>query len=98
MGIGVETSSFRRRAAELATGAVDDDARQDKDHADDAEQVSGVLEAQAVKPCVPTCRRVHQHIDEPGDGHQEHPTGLIAGRSPIFRSRCLGASNISMGY
>ena len=36
------------RRLELAAGAVDDDARQDEDHADDAEQVRRVLREEAV--------------------------------------------------
>jgi hypothetical protein len=71
MGIGVETSWLGRRVAELATGAVDDYARQDENHADDAEEVGGVLQAEAVVAGVVARRRVDDDVERAGRHHQQ---------------------------
>jgi hypothetical protein len=73
MGIGVETSRLGRRAAELATGAMCDDARQDEDHADDAQEMGGVLGAESVMPGVLAGRKVHDHVENTRDYHQLQP-------------------------
>jgi hypothetical protein len=72
MGIGVETSRLGRHAAELAAGAISDDARQDEDHADDARQMGGVLDAEAVMPGVLDAGQVHDDVERTrGDHHQQ---------------------------
>jgi hypothetical protein len=70
MGIGVETSRLGRRAAELATGAICDDARQDENHADDAEQVGGVLRAERVAGVL-AGRQMHDHVERTCGDHQQ---------------------------
>jgi hypothetical protein len=71
MGIGVETSTLGRRSAELATGAVNDDARQDQDHADDASEMGGVLRAEFVVPGVLAGCKVHDHVKSASRDHQQ---------------------------
>jgi hypothetical protein len=73
MGIGVETSRLGRQTAELAASAVDDDARQDEDHAGDAEKVRSVLEAEAVVPAVLAGGQVHDCVECSGRQHQQQP-------------------------
>jgi hypothetical protein len=73
MGIGVETSTLGRRAAELATGAVDDDARQDEDHADDAEKVGHVLQGEPVVPGVAAGCQVHNDVEHARGDHEQQP-------------------------
>jgi hypothetical protein len=74
MGIGVETSRLWPRTAELATGAVNDDAREDESHADDAEQMGGVLWAEPVVAGVVAGHRVDDHVEGTGARHQEQAT------------------------
>jgi hypothetical protein len=73
MGIGVETSTLGRRAAELATGAIRDDARQDENHADDAQQVGSVLRADPVMTGVRAGGQVNDHVEDARGDHQEQP-------------------------
>jgi hypothetical protein len=73
MGIGVETSMLGRRAAELATGAIGDDTRQDEDHADDAEEVGSVLRAEPVMPGVRAGGQVNEHVESARGDHQQQP-------------------------
>jgi hypothetical protein len=73
MGIGVETSRLGRRAAELTTGAKGDDTRQDEDHADDAEQVGGVLRAEHVVPGMLAGCHVHDYVEGTASDHQQQP-------------------------
>jgi hypothetical protein len=73
MGIGVETSRLGRSAAELAAGAIDDDARQDEDHADNSQQVGGVLETEAVMPGVLTGSQMHDNVERTRRHHQQQP-------------------------
>ena len=62
-----------RHAAELATGAVGDDTRQDENHADDTKEVSGVLRAEAVMPGeIATCQ-VNGHVERAGGHHHQQP-------------------------
>jgi hypothetical protein len=71
--------------AELATGAVDDDARQDENHANDAEQVGGVLQAEPVVAGVigghqvngNVADRSHHHQQQPGSAHCRQVTGFV---------------------
>jgi hypothetical protein len=71
MGIGVETSWLGRRVAELATGAVDHDARQDENHADKAEKMGGVFKSEAVVAGVINGCQVDDHIETTGRHHEE---------------------------
>ena len=73
MGIGVETSTLCRRAAELATGAIGDDTRQNENHADDTEQMGHVLRAEPVVTGVLAGDQVHCHVADAGHDHQQQP-------------------------
>jgi aspartate oxidase len=73
MGIGVETSRLDRHAAELAAGAIGDDARQDKDHADDTEQVGRVLRDESVVTGVLAGQQVQDDVADAGRHHQQQP-------------------------
>jgi hypothetical protein len=73
MGIGVETSTLGRRSAELATDAVNHDTRQDEDHADDANEMGGVLREELVVPGVLAGCEVHDHVEGTCRDHQQQP-------------------------
>jgi hypothetical protein len=73
MGIGVETSTLGRRAAELATGAIGDDTRQDEDHADDAEEMGDLLQGKPVVPVVAAGCQVHNDVEHARGDHQQQP-------------------------
>jgi hypothetical protein len=73
MGMTVEASSASRSLAELATGAVDDDARQDENHAGDAEEVGEVLRAEAVMAGVRAGQQVHGDVEGTGPDHHHQP-------------------------
>jgi hypothetical protein len=73
MGIGVETSRLGRRVAELATGAVDDDARQYQDHAGDTEEVGRVLRAELVVRGMGSGHQMHDHVKHAGREDQQEP-------------------------
>jgi hypothetical protein len=85
MGIVVETSRGIRRAAELATGAVHDDARQDENHADDPEQVGDVLRAEPVVVGIGAGRRVNDHVHRAGRHHQQQADPGHGGKLAEFR-------------
>jgi hypothetical protein len=73
-------------AAELATGAVDDDARQDEDHADDAEQVRQMLRAEVL---VPMCgvgigRQVDGDVEGQGPDHHDQSEAAEIRDDPSF--------------
>jgi hypothetical protein len=70
MGIGVETSRLGRRTAELATGAVDNDARQDEDHADEPKKVGRVLRAETTTGVLAGCQ-VHDNVECTRGDHQQ---------------------------
>jgi hypothetical protein len=55
MGMTVEASISSRSLAELAAGAVDDDARQDENHAGEAENVGEVRQAASLVSRVLSC-------------------------------------------
>ena len=62
---------MRAALAELATGAADDDARQDEQHAGDTEQVSHVLQAELrVVVHGDVGHEMHADIEGTGSHHQ----------------------------
>jgi len=73
MGMTVEASIPSRALAELATGAVDDDARQDEDHAGDTEEVREVLRAELVMACVRTAEHMNDDVEDAGKHHHHEP-------------------------
>jgi hypothetical protein len=73
MGMTVETSIASRALAELATGAVNDDARQDKDHAGDTRQVRQVLWAELAMAFVRTGKKVNDDVEDAGEHHHSEP-------------------------
>jgi hypothetical protein len=93
MGMTVEASSASRSLAELATGAVEDDARQDEDHAGDAEDVGEMLSAHAVMARVRAGQQVHgdvestcpDHHHEPELAEARDPTKVLSHRNPLYR-------------
>ena len=66
-------------AAELTAGAVDDDARQDEDHADDAEQVRQVLRAEVLVPGMAIRRQVNGGVQDQCRDHH-HQSEAAEGR------------------
>jgi len=88
----VGASSTNRSLAELATGAVDDDARQDENHAGDAEDVSQMLRADAVMAGVPAREEVSHDVEATGPDHRHQPEPAhawhatqVAPHSPLYR-------------
>jgi hypothetical protein len=70
MGMTVEASIASRSLAELATGAADDDARQNEDHAGDTEQVGEMLRAECrMVVRVAIGHEVDRDIECAGDEH-----------------------------
>jgi hypothetical protein len=79
MGMIVEASIASRTPAELATGAADDDARQDEHHAGDTQQMGEIPQAErraAVR--VDVGHQVDGHIKDTRDDH--HGEAKLAGR------------------
>jgi hypothetical protein len=81
MGMTVEASSASRSLAELATGAVDDDTRQDEDHAGDPEDVGEMLRAEPVMAGVRAGHQVHGDIEGTCPDHHHEPE-LAEARDP----------------
>ena len=75
-----------RRAAELATGAVGDDTRQDEDHADDAEEMGDLLQAQAVMPGVAAGGQMHDDVEHAGGDHQQQPNATECREGGCFEN------------
>ena len=68
-----------RALAELATGAVDDDARQDEHHAGDTQQMGEMLQAKrSVVMRVDVGHDVDGHIKDSRDDH--HGESKLAGQ------------------
>lgn len=58
--------------AEVTAGAVDDDSRQDEDHADDAEQVRQVRDTR-VAGSVLSGDEVNHHVEDAGCNEDDDP-------------------------
>jgi hypothetical protein len=72
MGIAIEASMAAGRAlAELAVGAVRDEAHQDEDHAGDADQVRPVLVESSAVSVVVDRDEVDDDVDDAAGGHQQ---------------------------
>jgi hypothetical protein len=73
MGIAIEASmaAAGRALAELAAGAVGDDAHQDEDHAGDADQVRPVLVESSAVSVVMDGTNMDDDVGDPGCGHQD---------------------------
>ena len=52
---------------------MDDDARQDEDHADDSQEVGSVFRAKPVMPGVLSGYQVHGHVESTRRHHEEQP-------------------------
>ena len=63
----------------MTTGAVRDDAHPNHDHADDTEQVGGVLRAEPVVPGVVAGHQVHDYVHDTGHHHQQQSGAAHAG-------------------